>query len=201
MGVSMEGILSMAEMARGCSAMRVRTAQHKSDSDRHKKEVKCLEKELEAERVCVTRANTEVDRMKREGGRHALIENQVEEWREKAEDYKAKAEKVRYASKTAVQKALKERERQGEERQERVCARVSEEHGVWRCADALHGERKRRIIHAKKPDARAAEGVGGSARGELERDRRVEGKVATGSADDARNKRQFITDGIPRGCS
>jgi hypothetical protein len=110
MGVSMEDILFMAEMVRECTAMRVRTAQHKSDSDRHKKEVKNLEKDLEAERACVTRANTEIDRMKREGGRHTL-ENQVEEWRKKAEDCKTKAEEVRRASKTAVQKALKERDK------------------------------------------------------------------------------------------
>ena len=72
----------MAGMAREHAAMRVRTAQHRSDSDRRKEEVKDLEKDSEAERAHVTRANTETDRTKREGGRHAL-ENQVGEWRGK----------------------------------------------------------------------------------------------------------------------
>ena len=81
----------------------------------------------------------------------------------------------------------------------RLLASCSTDHTlrVWRSFDA--GDANAEDVD--ETDARAAEGMGGTERGEVERDRRDEGQAAKGSADDARNKRQFITDGMPRGCS
>jgi hypothetical protein len=109
-GVSVEDMLFMTGMVRDSAKTKARTQQCESESEKHKKEAKDLEKRLETERAHAKLLNAETCRLRTEGNRQTL-ENQVREWKKKAQD--ARSEKVaieRRKSKAAVAKAKKERD-------------------------------------------------------------------------------------------
>jgi hypothetical protein len=108
-GVSVEGMLFMTGMVRDSAKTKARTQQHKSESEKPKKEAKDLEKRLETERAHAKLLNAETHRLRIEGNRQTL-ENQVREWKKKAQDASEKVAIERKNSKAAAAKAKKERD-------------------------------------------------------------------------------------------